>query len=119
METKEKKLLKLFYRDSGVKTLEGIGVMMFIIGGLCIFVGVVMLLSDDGDTVIAVGLLASLFPFLFFGAVCTGLSSIAKTALYQRTVMESQYEFRDTEKDGFMPKSTSESKSVIDEYKEY
>jgi hypothetical protein len=67
METKEKKVLNIRYRDSGVKTLSGTGVIMFVAAALCLLLGVFMLTSDNGDvTSIAVYLLASFFPLLFF-----------------------------------------------------
>jgi hypothetical protein len=111
METKEKKLLKLSYRGSCVKTLEGIGAMVFIIGGISVFIGFIMLLltDDSGDRVIAVYLLASFPPLLILGVICSGLSSIAKTALYQRIIMESEYEFWDIEKKGEIPEDKPES----------
>jgi hypothetical protein len=46
-------------------------------------------------------LLGTFFPIgvasLFAGAVCTGLSSIAKTALYKRIILEQEYLFSEIE----------------------
>jgi hypothetical protein len=87
--------------------------MMFIFGGLAVFIGGIMLMSEEGNNAIATDLLASFFVFLFFGAICWGLSTIARTALYQRIIMESQYEFWDVEKKGNIPeeKTGSENKN--------
>jgi cadmium resistance protein CadD (predicted permease) len=112
METKEKKVLNIRYRDSGVITLRNTGVIMFVAAGLCLLIGIFIPVFSGGEvTAIAVCLLASFFPLLFFGAACTGLSSIAKTALYQKSALESRYEFWDMEKKGAFPESEGENKS--------
>jgi hypothetical protein len=98
----EKQELKVSYENSGVKTLKTCGVFFFIIGVIAFFAAIVggfLYLGDAESTVLAgryliiASLPAGLILF-FAGAVCIGLSSIAKTALYKRAVFEQQYDFK-------------------------
>jgi hypothetical protein len=93
----EKKDIKVSYANSGVNTLSGIGTCFMIIGSIAIIVAVAgfgMFYSGDSDNaVIAVtSLFVSLGSFLG-GAICMGLAGIARTALYQRMILEQEYLF--------------------------
>jgi hypothetical protein len=106
----DKQELKINYDGSGVKILYGFGVFFFIAGVIALLVAVIGWFShlgnsgssysaDEATALVGASLAGTFFPIgialLFAGAVCIGLSSIVKTALYQRTVLESQYEFLD------------------------
>jgi hypothetical protein len=107
MKTKEKKVLEINYQGSGIKTLNGFGVFFFILGAIAIFVALIggciylnnigSYISDKKDALVGASLAGTFFPLgiylLAAGAVCIGLSSIAKTALFKRAVLESEYEF--------------------------
>jgi hypothetical protein len=118
METKEKKVLKFRYENSGVKTLSGFGKFFYVIGLIALFValicGIVCLgryVLDSGDAT-SFGFVAGVsfsigITSFFTGIICAGLSNIAKTALYHRTVLESQYEFWNVEEKGELPKKAA------------
>jgi hypothetical protein len=97
----EKKKIKVSYEDSGVKTLNGFGVFFFVAGTIALVVAVIgglVYLGSDGEPALGGASLAgALFPagisLFAAGAVCTGLSSIARTALYKRMILEYQYDF--------------------------
>jgi hypothetical protein len=109
METKEKKVLVVNYQGSGVKTLNRFGVFFFVLGSIAMFValigGCIYLNniggygSDKKDALVGASLAGTFFSLgiylLAAGAVCIGLSSIAKTALFKRVVLESEYEFQE------------------------
>ena len=95
------------FEGSGVKTLNGFGTFFFIIASIATLValiGFIMYLANDMDyrsemENAMIGLsLASSFLSLAIGsfaggAICKGLSTISKTALYKRTLLEKQYQF--------------------------
>jgi hypothetical protein len=96
----DKQKIKVNYRDSGVKTLKGLGIFFFAIGAIALLSTVIGCLirwwNDDTIDMILVSMLASASVVsLFFAAACIGLSNIAKTALYKRTLLEQEYEFKD------------------------
>jgi hypothetical protein len=105
MKTQE---LFVSYRGSGVKTLNGFGVFFFVIGSLALLTaiigGTVYLVNigsyySSDEALVGASLAGAFFPVscvsLFAGAVCTGLSSIAKVALYKRIILEQQYFFKE------------------------
>jgi hypothetical protein len=84
------------YANSGVITMKGFGILFIGMGVLSVAVALVVLLASEGNLL---GISASLsmlaIGFFAAGAICLGLSSIAKTALYQRTLLEQQYHFEE------------------------
>jgi hypothetical protein len=104
--TPEKKV-KVDYQGSGVKTLNGFGTYFFVIASIAVLVaviGFIMYLANDMDysseranAMIGISLASSFFPIAIGtfagGAICKGLSTIAKTALYKRILIEGQYRF--------------------------
>jgi hypothetical protein len=106
----EKKELIVNYEGGGVKTLSGFGVFFHIIGSLALLTAIIggflylqniesSYTSDEDKALLGASLARAFFPLglisFFFGAVCIGLSSIAKTALYKRTIFEQQYDIHD------------------------
>ena len=98
IENQGKKKIKVDFEGSGVKTLEGVGMILMIIGIISILtsaIGVLVFISGENTTGIYVA--SSFFPISIGsfagGAICLGLSSIAKTALYKRLILEEQYDF--------------------------
>jgi K+-sensing histidine kinase KdpD len=103
----EKQEINVSYKGSGVKTLKGFGVFFFVIGSIALLVVVIAMYNyldshSSSDEVAALSLAGVFSPIgcisLFAGAVCTGLSSIAKVLLYKRMVLEQQYDFNEPEK---------------------
>lgn len=106
--TPEKKV-KVDYQGSGVRTLNGFGTFFFVIASVAMLVaviGFIMYLANDMDysrerenAIIGLSLASSLFPIAIGsfagGAICKGLSTITKTALYKRILIEEQYRFTD------------------------
>ena len=105
----QKKEITVNYENSGVKTLKGFGAFFYVIGTLamlCAAIGFIMYLSHQGysyreEALIGISLAASFFPISIgsfaAGAICKGLSTIAKTALYKRLLLEEQYSFVEEE----------------------
>jgi hypothetical protein len=104
----EKQVLNVSYKSSGVKTLNGFGVFFFVVGIISLLIavigGFVYLGNSDSysgaeTALVGASLAGTFFPIgillLFAGAVCAGLSGIAKTALYKRTILEQQYDFKE------------------------
>ncbi|MDR2410578.1 MAG: hypothetical protein LBE13_21045 [Bacteroidales bacterium] len=89
----KKKELKVNYKGSGVKTLEVFGTIFLVLGPLALLTALIGL-SLVGEVSLIIASAFSQFGCAAFviGAVCMGLSSIAKTALYKRTILEEQYE---------------------------
>ena len=99
--------VKISFEGSGVKTLNGFGTFFFIVASVAALVaviGFIMYLANDMDyssemknAMIGISLASSFFPISIGsfagGAICKGLSTIAKTALYKRTLLEKQYQF--------------------------
>ena len=95
------------YQGSGVKTLSGFGTFFFIIGSIAILItliGFIMYLVNDlnysserENALIGISVASSFFPIsigsLAAGAICQGLSSIAKTSFYKRKLIEEKYSF--------------------------
>jgi hypothetical protein len=107
MKEGTKKEIKVNYQESGVKTLKGFGTFFLIIGSIAALItviGFIMYLANDIDSrferenaLTGIALASSLLPISIGsfagGAICKGLSSIAKTALYKRRLLEEQYSF--------------------------
>jgi len=106
---KPEKEVKVNFEGSGVKTLNGFGTFSFVIASIAMLVaviGFIMYLANDMDysserenAIIGISMASSLFPIAIGsfagGAICKGLSTIAKTALYKRTLLEKQYRFEE------------------------
>jgi hypothetical protein len=92
----EKQKVTIDYRRSGVNTLNGFGRLFLIVGILLSFGTLISLFLDIelGSFIILIG--ASVSSFIL-GAICTCLSGIAKTSLYQRSLLEHQYDFVDAD----------------------
>jgi hypothetical protein len=93
----EEKKVFVSYEGSGVKTLRGFGYMFIVlaaISALMLFVVLVLLArgSDYAALMAVYAIVGGLFSCVF-GALLLGLSGIAKTALYQRTLLEEEHEF--------------------------
>jgi hypothetical protein len=102
----EKKELTINYSNSGVKTLNGLAVFFVIasvISGITLLVGFFMWVGNlDGYSssreTAAIGLAifhSSIFSFLLsiaLSAICFGFSSVARTALYKRALIEQDYD---------------------------
>jgi hypothetical protein len=115
METKEKSeknILEINYEGSGVKTLSGFGTLFFVLAVISIiiaFLSLVLLLvgieslnnmfyTIQWNAFFVSLLFASLFFAIvqfFFGALCKGLSTIAKGTLYQMSVVEKTFYVQD------------------------
>jgi len=105
----EKQKIKVNYWNSGVNTLYGFGKFFLIIGFIAMLVAIIGFIvyltnfdsySGAENAIIGISLAASFFPISIgsfaAGAICKGLSTIAKTALYKRTLLEEQYYFEET-----------------------
>ena len=103
MEGKE--IVNVNFKNSGIKTLKGFGVLFFvvaIIATLIAFIGLIIYKANDGyfSDKATSGLSIAINYFLISvaayptGAICIGLSSITKTSLYKRTLLEEKYEFK-------------------------
>ncbi|WP_298649010.1 hypothetical protein [uncultured Proteiniphilum sp.] len=95
----EKKEIKVYYSGSGVQTLKGTGTFLFVLTFISAITALVGLVVSAGGSEIGVSLTTTSV-YLFFvcligGSICKGLSSIAKTALYKRTILETEYYFID------------------------
>jgi hypothetical protein len=101
------KEVKVSFERSGVRTLNGFGTFFFIIASIAALVtiiGFIMYIANDMDyrferdnAMLGLSLASSFLPIAIGsfagGAICRGLSSISKTALYTRTLLEKQYQF--------------------------
>jgi hypothetical protein len=108
METKEKsekKVLEINYKGSGVKTLSGFGTLFYILAAISFIIAFLSLFLDllvNSNNIFLYTIeWIKLYAFwgslflalgqLFFGALCKGLSTIAKGALYQMSVVEKTF----------------------------
>lgn len=88
------------YSDSGVKTTKGWATFFVVIGCISLLlaiIGFIRLLSehyvtDDDLAAPLTGLLTSISAFII-AAILTAISSIAKTALFKRALLEQEYDF--------------------------
>lgn len=83
--------VKIDYKKSGVKTFYSFGSWFIGIGVIALIVFVLNSNSDDSSLAIA-SIYASLSSF-FVGAICLGLSGIARSLLYQREVLKQTHDF--------------------------
>lgn len=94
----EKKKIKVNYTDSGVRTLAGFGTLLYVLATIMIVtVIVVWFIAHKGATDVSnfpelATLIAGLIA-IFMGALCRILSTIGRTALYRRTLLEKEYDF--------------------------
>lgn len=85
------------YSGSGVKTTKGWATFFVVIGCISLLlaiIGFIRLLSDyrvEADAALA-ALLTSISAFIM-AAILTAISSIAKTALFKRALLEQEYDF--------------------------
>jgi len=100
------KEVRINYQGSGVKTLDSFGTFFFVIASISMLValiGLIMYLanmdsySGADNAMIGISMASTLFPTAIGsfagGAICKGLSTIAKTALLKRALLEKQYKF--------------------------
>lgn len=103
----EKNLIKVNYNGSGVKTLSGFGTFFIVIASIAIIIALINIIiyvdslnsySWERDNYASCYSIAVYFFSLSvgsyaIGAICLGLSTITKTALYRRTLLENQFIF--------------------------
>ena len=95
----EKKVVKVDYRGSFVKTLSILGLSFFILGIISIIptiVGFINYLKGNSSEYyinMADYFLTYTIVLITSGAICRGISTMAKTALYKRALLEQEYEF--------------------------
>jgi tellurite resistance protein TehA-like permease len=104
----EKKKVFIGNDDGGVKILNLFGILLFVLGAifaLVVIIGLIIMFlanisefsRDEENSKIGLSLASSFFSItigtLIAGAICKGLSSIAKTALYSRVILEQKNEF--------------------------
>lgn len=100
MEPVEKTTIKINFEGSGVKTLTGLGDMFLALALFCLLGCVITLLSymtayssqEALYLTLITTFLTSFIGLLTAYAICIGLSSIARTALYQRMIIEQKYD---------------------------
>lgn len=91
-----KKKIKVSYAGSGVHLTSVLSKVCFILALICVLPLIVLMAHADGFTSYSVAiaiLLIGAISLLVSGALFQAISSIAKTALYQRFMMEQDYEF--------------------------
>ena len=106
-EENEKIQIKVNVEGGGVRTLDFTGTLLMTIGiisAIVTIVGFIMyLVNKDGYSsdleyaMIGISLASTFLPVavcaIAGGAICSGLSTIARTALYKRKLMEQDYKF--------------------------
>lgn len=103
---KKKQIVIKGYPYSGVKTGNWFGVFFMVIGVLAVIttaIGFIMYLIASGsrygeeDAILGLSLASTFFPISIgsfaSSAICLCVSTIARTALYQRTLLEETYDF--------------------------
>jgi hypothetical protein len=90
----EKQEIIVNYKRSGVKTLNGFGVLFFVIGSLALLIAIIGLVFPLYEILFTLFFLIGIVLF-FFGAVCIGLSCIARVALCKRETLCQQYDFKE------------------------
>ena len=88
--------IKVCYAGSGVNFTHSLSVAFIVFGVLFLLGSLILFATADGYEVyvsLAVTLLIMFIISLAISAVLEALSSIAKTALYKRAIMESEYGF--------------------------
>ena len=90
----EKETIIVYSKGSGVKGLETLSVICYVVACLMVAGGFIYSV-DSYDWLVFLASLAPALLFTVFGALLRGQSTIAKTALYKRIVMEQKYEFTD------------------------
>lgn len=92
--------IKVCYAGSGVHLTSAFSIICFVLCAALALISVILMAHANGfsyySTAIIVLISAALF-LLLLAAILQALSSIAKTALYKRTIMESEYEFEDSD----------------------
>jgi ABC-type transport system involved in multi-copper enzyme maturation permease subunit len=108
----EKEKIVVNYSVSGVKTLNGLGLFLLVVGVVALFVALILAIVFIASEYSKSGAIATALSFsitgataFVSGAACLGLSNIARTALFKRTVLEHQYDF--AERTPKQPKSES------------
>lgn len=92
----EKQNVSISYSGSGVQTLNGFGTFFFIVAAISIIVALISIMSIIG--IMTAGIfITNAISSLAAGAICKGLSTVAKTALYKRMLLEKQYNFVESE----------------------
>ena len=92
--------IKVCYAGSGVNFTHSLSVAFIVFGILFLLGALILFVTADGYEVyvsLAVTLLIMFVISLAISAVLEAMSSVAKTALYKRAVMEAEYEFEDSD----------------------
>ena len=92
----DKQNVRISYSGSGVQTLNGFGTFFFIVAAISIIVAVILTVSIVGIATAGI-FITNAISSLAAGAICKGLSTVAKTALYKRMLLEKQYNFLESE----------------------
>lgn len=88
--------VKVSYSGSGVKLTKNLSNVFIVISLLFLIAGIVFIAISDGYELFISLAVTSFIMFLIglaISAALQALSSIAKTSLYQRLVLEQEYEF--------------------------
>lgn len=99
-QSTSKEVVKINFANSGVKTLKGYATCLAVMAVLCALATIASfaaLSSDGGSTnvILAISFAVITLSCSVFSAICVVLSSIAKTALYKRALLEKEYEFKE------------------------
>jgi len=89
----EKQKVTINYKGSGVKTLKVCSISFFILAGILAATAFIVSTNRYSSGVEIVSFLGGAIFIFAFGLMLLGLSTIAKTALYKRTLLEEKYEF--------------------------
>jgi hypothetical protein len=96
----EKEEISFTYAGSGVQTLKNCWqILAFVAAGSVAVAAIGGGLADVNNPIFLVALIGGGISFFIAAAVCLALHTVAKTALYQRAVLEHQYVFVELPKD--------------------
>ena len=88
----KKQNVRISYSGSGVNTLSGFGTFFYIVAVISIIVAIVSFASIVGMSYAGI-FITNAISSLAAGAICKGLSTVAETALYKKSLLEKQYNF--------------------------
>lgn len=90
--------VKVCYAGSGVRFSKNLSYVFTVVSILSFIAGFILIVLSDGDEIdisLAVTSFSMFFVELAISAILQAISSIAKTALYKRAALESQYDFEE------------------------